>query len=68
VLRDNVQWNKALELKCRIYISNKVSTMATPSEFIIKEKIPKNQSGKILRRVLRAVYEGKDPGDLSTME
>jgi acyl-coenzyme A synthetase/AMP-(fatty) acid ligase len=32
------------------------------------EQVPKNQSGKILRRVLKAVYEGKDPGDTSTME
>ncbi|MEA3357489.1 MAG: AMP-binding protein, partial [Patescibacteria group bacterium] len=68
VLPDDVEWNKSVELKCRIYISNKVSTVATPSEFIVIDKIPKNQSGKILRRVLRAVYEGEDPGDVSTME
>lgn len=68
VTRNNLAWDKHLELKSRIYISNKVSTVATPAEFIPIEKIPKNQSGKILRRVLRALYEGKDPGDLSTME
>ncbi len=68
VLKDNVTWERSLELKCRIYISNKVSTVATPAEFITVDKIPKNQSGKILRRVLRAIYEGTDPGDLSTME
>jgi len=68
VPRNNQTWDKHLELKSRIYISNKVSTMATPAEFIPVEKIPKNQSGKILRRVLRALYEGKDPGDISTME
>lgn len=68
VLPTQVIWDKALELKCRIYISNKVSTMAIPAEFIVTDRIPKNQSGKILRRVLRAHYEGEDPGDLSTME
>ena len=68
VLKNNVTWERSLELKCRIFISNKVSTVATPAEFIPVEKIPKNQSGKILRRVLRAIYEGTDPGDLSTME
>jgi acetyl-CoA synthetase len=68
VLPDDVVWNKSLELKCRIYISNKVSTVATPAEFIITDRIPKNQSGKILRRVLRAHFEGTDPGDISTME
>lgn len=68
VLKDNVTWVRSLELKSRIYISNKVSTVAIPAEFIQVDKIPKNQSGKILRRVLRAIYEGTDPGDLSTME
>jgi len=37
-------------------------------EFITTDRIPKNQSGKILRRVLKAYYEGEDPGDVSTME
>jgi len=68
VIPEDVKWDRSLELKCRIYISNKVSTVAIPAEFILTDKIPKNQSGKILRRVLRAIYEGKDPGDVSTME
>jgi len=67
-LRPDLQWSRELELKCRIYVSNKVSTTAIPTEFHIIDRVPKNQSGKILRRVLKAVYEGKDPGDLSTME
>ncbi len=67
-LRNDQPWTRELELKCRIYVSNKVSTTAIPAEFHVIDRIPKNQSGKILRRVLKAVYEGKDPGDLSTME
>ena len=30
--------------------------------------IPKNKSGKIMRRVLKARYLGQDPGDISTLE
>ena len=67
-LHGDLKWSKELELKCRIYVSNKVSTTAIPAEFYVIDRIPKNQSGKILRRVLKALYEGKDPGDLSTME
>lgn len=67
-LKKGQEWSTELELKCRINISNKVSTMATPQEYHIVDQIPKNKSGKILRRVLKARYEGKDPGDLSTME
>jgi len=67
-LANNLEWTRELELKCRIYVSNKVSTTAIPAEFHLIDKVPKNQSGKILRRVLKAFYEGKDPGDISTME
>ncbi len=67
-LKNFAEWSRALELKCRIKISNDISSTAIPQEYKIVPKIPKNRSGKILRRVLRAWYEGKDPGDLSTME
>jgi propionyl-CoA synthetase len=30
--------------------------------------LPKTRSGKLLRRALQAVAEGRDPGDLTTME
>lgn len=30
--------------------------------------LPKTRSGKVMRRVARAVYLGRDPGDISTME
>jgi len=30
--------------------------------------LPKTRSGKIVRRSLQAIAEGRDPGDLSTME
>lgn len=66
-LTNGVEWSPSLELKARIHVSNHVSTVAIPAEFRVIDSIPKNQSGKILRRVLKAIYEGKDPGDISTM-
>jgi propionyl-CoA synthetase len=33
-----------------------------------KHVLPKTRSGKILRRAILAVAEGKDAGDLSTLE
>jgi acetyl-CoA synthetase len=67
-LKAGVIWSRELELKCRVHISNHVSTTATPQDFRIVPDIPKNKSGKIMRRVLRAWYAGHDPGDLSTLE
>ena len=67
-LQPNVEWSRELELKLRLHVSNRVSSVATPQEFRVTDAIPKNKSGKIMRRVLKARYTGGDAGDLSTME
>lgn len=67
-LHEQFTWTSDLELKIRLYVSNKVSSIATPQEIIITDSIPKNKSGKIMRRVLKAQYLGTDAGDTSTLE
>lgn len=67
-LHERAEWSIDLELKIRLHISNRVSSIATPQEIFVVDKIPKNKSGKILRRVLKARYLGTDAGDLSTIE
>ncbi|MCX7046471.1 MAG: AMP-binding protein [Candidatus Sumerlaeota bacterium] len=57
-----------LELKIRLHVSNRASSIATPQEIIFCDSIPKNKSGKIMRRVLKARYSGADAGDTSTLE
>ena len=54
--------SEELKLKIRLYLSNKLSTVATPKEVILTENIPKTKSGKIMRRVLKAIYSGQDAG------
>ena len=67
-LRKGYEWNSDFELKLRLHVSNRVSTTATPQEFRVLESIPKNKSGKIMRRVLKARYLGQDAGDISTLD
>jgi acetyl-CoA synthetase len=62
------EWTNELELKLRLHVSNKVSSIATPQEIIVVDSVPKNKSGKIMRRVLKARYMGVDAGDTSTLE
>jgi acetyl-CoA synthetase len=45
-----------------------VSSTATPQEITNVGDIPKNNSGKLMRRLLRARYLGLDAGDVSTLE
>ncbi|MRR59222.1 MAG: acetyl-CoA synthetase [Deltaproteobacteria bacterium] len=67
-LHKQFAWSRELELKIRLHVSNKVSSIATPQEVVLVDSIPKNKSGKIMRRVLKARYLGTDTGDLSTLE
>jgi acetyl-CoA synthetase len=57
-----------LDLKIRLHIANRLSSVAIPQEVIAVEAVPKNKSGKIMRRVLKARYLGLDAGDISTLE
>lgn len=60
--------SQELELKLRLHVANKVSSIATPQEIFFIAAVPKNKSGKIMRRVLKANYLGTDAGDISTLE
>jgi len=60
--------SKELEIKFRLHISNRVSSIATPQELLFVVQVPKNKSGKIMRRVLKARYLGLEENDTSTLE
>jgi acetyl-CoA synthetase len=62
------EFTPELELKIRLHIANRLSSVAIPQEVIPVETVPKNKSGKIMRRVLKACYLGQDAGDTSTLE
>ena len=50
------------------HIRNTIGPIATPDAIIIVNKLPKTRSGKIMRRLLKAVLVGAPLGDTSTLE
>ncbi len=50
------------------HIRNTIGPIATPDAIIIVNKLPKTRSGKIMRRLLKAVLLGAPLGDTSTLE
>jgi len=56
-----------LELDIMNFIRKRLSPLAMPQEIEYTEKLPKTRSGKIVRRYLRALEWGEDPGDVSTL-
>ncbi|MBF6484006.1 acetate--CoA ligase [Nocardia otitidiscaviarum] len=53
------------ELKAEV--SREISPIAKPREIHIVPELPKTRSGKIMRRLLRDVAEGRELGDTSTL-
>ncbi|MEM6682468.1 MAG: propionate--CoA ligase [Pseudomonadota bacterium] len=57
-----------LEKSVKIRVDQELGAIARPSRVILVPSLPKTRSGKILRRALQALCEGRDPGDLPTIE
>jgi propionyl-CoA synthetase len=49
-------------------VDGQLGAVARPSRVHFVNALPKTRSGKMLRRALQAVCEGRDPGDLTTIE
>ncbi len=52
----------------RQLVRDRIGAIATPHGVHFVSTLPKTRSGKIMRRVIRAVYQGDNIGDLSTIE
>ncbi len=49
------------------HVVKKIGALARPDEIILAADLPKTRSGKIMRRLLRDVAEGKALGDVTTL-
>ena len=49
-------------------VNDQLGAVARPSRVHFVSVLPKTRSGKLLRRAIQAVCEGRDPGDLTTIE
>ena len=49
-------------------VDQQLGAVARPARVHFVTLLPKTRSGKLLRRALQAVAEGRDPGDLTTIE
>ena len=49
-------------------VRNGIGPIATPHEIYFVPKLPKTRSGKIMRRVLKAIAGNENVGDISTLE
>jgi propionyl-CoA synthetase len=58
----------ALEKEVMATVDRELGAIARPSRVHFVTVLPKTRSGKLLRRSIQALCEGRDPGDLTTIE
>ncbi len=49
------------------HVVRKIGAIARPDDVLFSADLPKTRSGKIMRRLLRDIAEGKTPGDMTTL-
>jgi len=68
VLKQGRVPSEALKKELIATVRGELGPIAVIGELNFVDMLPKTRSGKIMRRVLKAVTLGKDPGDISTIE
>ncbi|NPA80653.1 MAG: acetate--CoA ligase [Thermotogae bacterium] len=68
VLKEGYTPSEELKEEIKRTVREILSPIATPKEVVFVSKLPKTRSGKIMRRLLRAVFLGQPLGDVTTLE
>ncbi|MCP4482830.1 MAG: acetate--CoA ligase [bacterium] len=66
-LKEGINGDKTLEGNLKKLISEKVGKFAMPERIIFSGELPKTRSGKIMRRLLRDIAEGRSMGNITTL-
>ena len=65
---NSAESKQAMEKEIMAVVDKHLGALARPSRVHFVSLLPKTRSGKLLRRSLQAICEGRDPGDLTTIE
>jgi len=66
-LKEGVQASAELIEELRDHVAKKIGAIAKPDQILFSPDLPKTRSGKIMRRLLRDIAEGKALGDTTTL-
>ena len=68
ILKNGITSSDKLEKEISNKIRNDIGAIATPAQIYFVSKLPKTRSGKIMRRLLKAIANNETIGDTSTLE
>jgi acetyl-CoA synthetase len=68
ILKPGHAASDALRLELKSQVASEMGKALAPHDVVFVRDLPRTRNAKIMRRVIRAVYLGKDPGDTSSLE
>lgn len=68
VTMQEVEWSDEVKQDLVQAIRNGIGPIAKPKEILCVTRFPKTRSGKVMRRIIKNIAEGKEIGDISTIE
>jgi acetyl-CoA synthetase len=66
-LEGSLEGDDALVQELREHVARKIGKLARPKRIVWADDLPKTRSGKIMRRLLRDIAEGRELGDVTTL-
>jgi acetyl-CoA synthetase len=66
-IKSGVDQKDGLKDEIKAHVAKKIGALARPDDVIYAAELPKTRSGKIMRRLLRDVAEGRALGDTTTL-
>jgi acetyl-CoA synthetase len=66
-LEGDLEGSEELEGEIREHVAGRIGKFARPKRVIWAKELPKTRSGKIMRRLLRDIAEGRELGDVTTL-
>jgi len=66
-LKEGHERSDNLETELRNHVAKKIGGIAKPELLIFSADLPKTRSGKIMRRLLKDIAEGRTVGDTTTL-
>ncbi|MCC3296330.1 acetate--CoA ligase [Arthrobacter caoxuetaonis] len=67
ILRGSAKDDADIVTTLRNHVGKEIGPIAKPRHILVVPELPKTRSGKIMRRLLKDVAEGREPGDSSTL-
>ena len=66
-VKESAEPSEALRRELREHVAKKIGPIARPDDILFAADLPKTRSGKIMRRLLKDIAEGRALGDTTTL-